>query len=338
MTSGIHTLMEAQVPRKRKAKIERLSPTHDFRAALIQDVKVGLSQKPWWFPSKYRYDEEGSRLCERITETPQYYLRRAEIEILRERAEKIMKLVDPEEVVELGSGFSTKTKIIIEAMQRTTKCRVYTPFDICEDALHEAADSLTAEYDWLEVNGLLGDFDTDLPKLQRRGRRLIVFLGSSLGNIALKSERSTFLSNVAAAMLPGDCLMLGLDLVKDVSVMDAAYHDSEGLNSRFNLRVLHVINRELEGNFPLEDFKFVKSWDSKSSSMVSTLQAQSSAKVSIKALPLEVEFEEGDQITVAISHKFTQREIMEDITAAGLYLSAWYTDSSNLFGLLIATI
>ena len=326
------------LPSNRKANMQRLSQPQDFRAALIQDVKAGLSTKPWSFPCKYRYNDEGSRLCERITETPQYYLRRAEIEILMEKATEIMEIVNPEEMVELGSGYSTKTKILIEAMKNTTQCRVYSPFDISEDAIRKAAEQLTAEYDWLEVNGQLGDFDTDIVKLERRGRRLMVFLGSSIGNLASKAERNILLSNIAAAMLPGDALLLGIDLVKDPSVILSAYQDTEGLNKRFKLQTLSVINHELDGNFPLNDFEYKPVWDAERFAVVSKLQAQRKMKVSLNAIPVEIEFSKGDEIITGISHKFTSNQITEEIAATGLKVSSWYTDNSALFGLLIATM
>ena len=316
-----------------KATIRRLSQPQDFKASLIQDVSNGLSQRPCWFPSKYRYDEEGSRLCELINKTPQYYSTRADTEILRERAKEIMELVDPDEVVELGSGFSTKTRILIEAMQHTTKCRSYTPFDISEDALREAADALTAEYKWLAVHGQLGDYDIDLPKIERRGRRLIVFLGSTLGNFASPAERARFLSNVAAIMVKGDALLLGVDLVKDISVMLNAYKDSTGLHRGFSLRVLDVINQELDGNFPLND---MECWDPEKLAMVAKLQAKQEMKVSINAIPLEAQICEGDEIIVGLSHKFTHRMITEEIVAAGLQVTAWYTDKAERYGLLVA--
>ena len=319
-----------------KATIRRLSPPQDFKASLIRDVSNGLSQRPCWFPSKYRYDEEGSRLCELINKTPQYYPTRAETEILRERAKEIMELVDPDEVLELGSGFSTKTRILIEAMQHTTKCRLYIPFDISEDALREAAEALTAEYKWLKVHGQLGDYDTDLPKIERKGCRLIVFLGSSLGNLASPAERANFLSNVAAIMVKGDALLLGVDLVKDISVMLTAYKDSMGLHRGFSLRMLDVINQELDGNFPLDDFNDMKCWDPEKSAMVAKLQAKQEMKISINAIPLEVQFCEGDEIIVGVSHKFTHRMITEEIVVAGLRVTAWYTDKDERYGLLVA--
>ena len=209
--------------------IHRLSPQKDFKAALVRDVKFGLSQSPPLIPPKYRYDAEGSRICEQIADTPEYYLSRTETEILREHAIEIMQLVAPDELVELGSGFSTKTRILIEAM-RSTGCNRYAPLDISESALREAADALTADYAWLEVNGQIGDFDTDLPKLNRNGKRLIAILGTSIGNynLASKTERERFLSQIGAIMAEGDALLLGIDLVKNITDMLQAYNDSAG--------------------------------------------------------------------------------------------------------------
>ena len=159
----------------------RLSPPQDFRIKVLRDMKAGMSGRPCWFPLKYCYDAEGSQICEQISETPEHYLTRAETEILRESAKEIMQLVCPDELLELGSGSSMKTRILIEAIH-STGCHRYAPLDISEIALCQAADALTADYDWLEVMGQLGDFDTDLPKLQRNGRRLVAILGSSIGN------------------------------------------------------------------------------------------------------------------------------------------------------------
>ena len=240
--------------------------------------------------------------------TKEYYLYRDETNLLRERAKVIMELVAPEEVVELGSGFSTKTKILIEAMQHT-KCRLYIPFDISEDALREGAEAITDEYKWLEVHGQLGDYDTDLPKIERRGRRLIVFLGSSFANLDSKRERSKFLESIAAVMVKGDALLLGLGLLKEIPVLLGDYKDSQGPNSRFNIRTLDVINRELDGNFPLEDFEFNVSWDADKSVVLSKLQTKCDMKISINAMSLETKLVKGDEIILGMSHKFSRSRL-----------------------------
>ena len=323
--------------RLNRTAIRRLSPPQDFRTTLIQDVRAGLSGKPYWFPCKYRYDEEGSRLCEQIVHTKEYYLYRDETNLLRECAKEILELVAPDEVVELGSGFSTKTRILIEAMQHT-KCHLYIPFDISEDALSEGAEAITDEYKWLEVYGQLGDYDTDLPKIERRGRRLLVFLGSSFANLDSKSERSKFLENIAAVMVKGDALLLGLGLLKEIPVLLGAYKDSQGLNGRFNIRTLDVINCELDGNFPLKDFKFNVSWDTDRSVVLSKVEAKCDMKISISAIPLEAKLAKGDEIILGMSHKFSRSQLMKELAAAGLQVTAWYTDSAEKFGLILVTL
>ena len=316
----------------------RLSPPQDFRTALLRDVKAGMSGSPRWFPPKYRYDAEGSRICEQISETPEYYLTRAETEILREKAKEIMELVGPDELVELGSGSSTKTRILIEAMH-STGCHRYAPLDISETALRQAADVLTADYGWLEVKGKLGDFDTDLPKLQRNGRRLVVILGSSIGNYNLvsKTERAEFLVKVGGTLEKGDALLLGVDLVKDTPLVLNAYSDSMGLNKQLKMRALDVMNRELDANFPLEYFQYICRWDAEKAAVVSLLQAQCRMKISIRAIPLEAEFSKGDEILVGISCKFTRKQITQELADVGLKVRAWYTDSADQYALLVAS-
>jgi L-histidine N-alpha-methyltransferase len=318
-------------------KITRLSPPHDFRATLIRDVRDGFSKEPWSFPSKYLYDDVGSRFYEQLTETKDYYITRTETEILRERAREIMELVQPEEMVELGSGFTAKIRILIEAM-RDAQCRRYVPLDISERALREAASAITAEYGWLELDGMLGDFDTDLPKLPRNGRRMIAFLGNTLGNMTSKSERTHFLGKIAAAMKEGDALLLGIDLVKDVSVMLKAYNDSEGNTENMIFRTLDVINRELDGDFPLADFKYVTRWDSEVSGVRMLVQAQRNMKVSVKTISFEAEIPKGYEIHMSISHKFTREQITDEFASVGLQVTGWYTDSAKKCAMVVASV
>ena len=317
-----------------KATIHRLSPPKDFRVELARDVKFGLSQCPPFMPPKYRYDTEGSRIYEQIVDTPEYYLTRTETEILQEHAMEIMRLVAADELVDLGSGSSTKTRILIEAMH-STGCYRYAPLDISESALREAADALTADYEWLEVNGHIGDFDTDLHKLKRNGRRLIAFLGASIGNYN-PAGRKKVLSQVGAIMFHGDALLLGIDLLKDVPDILRAYSDSKGLNKKFNLRTLDVINRELDANFILSDFEYVCRWDVERSAVISLLQAQCSLKILISSIPLEIDFAKGDEVLVGISCKFTRKQIVQELSAVDMEVGAWYTDRDERFAILVA--
>ena len=282
--------------------------------------------------------QEGSRLCEEITKTPEYYQTRAETEILRGKAKEIMELIDPVEVIELGSGFSTKTRILIEAMKHT-KCRHYTPFEISEAALREAANTLTHEYDWLEICGLLGDYDKDLPKVPRKGSgpRLIVSFGSSIANFPSQLERATFFSNLRSIMMKGDAILLGIDLVKDPSILCNAYNDSMGLNKGFNLRPLAVINNELGSNFVLEDFAMHIRWDAKKSAVVTILEAEREMNVGFSAIPLRLTLSKGDEIIVGISHKFKRAQLSKEIASVGLEVKEWYTDTFERCAMFLAT-
>lgn len=320
-----------------RAQVSYLSPPQDFRGMLIQDVNTAFSKKPYWLPGKYRYDEEGSQLCEELTKTPEYYLARAETEILRENAKKILELIDPAEVMELGSGFSTKTRILIEAMKHTTKCRHYTPFDISESALREAANTLIHEYDWLEVCGLLGDYDKDLSKVPRKGPRLITFFGNTIGNYPSQVERVNFFSNLRAIMMRGDAILIGMDLVKDPSILCNAYKDSMGLNKGFNLRPLAVINNELSSNFALKDFAMHICWDAKQSAVVTKLRAEQEMNILISAIPLTLTLSKGDDVIVGISHKFKRAQISKEIASVGLEVKEWYTDTFKRCAMLLAT-
>ena len=322
-----------------KVQVSYLSPPQDFRGMLLEDVNTAFSKKPYWLPCKYRYDEEGSRLCEELTKTPEYYLARAEIDILREKAKELMQLIDPVEVIELGSGYSTKTRIIIEAMKYTTKCRHYTPFEISEAALREAANTLTLEYDWLEVCGLLGDYDKDLPLIPRKvtGPRLIAFFGNTIGNYASQVERVKFFSNLKAIMVKGDAVLIAMDLVKDPSILCNAYKDSMGFNKAFNLRPLAVINNELESNFILNDFAVQIRWDAKQSAVVTALEAGKEMIITSSAIPLKLKLSKGDEIIVGISHKFNRAQVSKEIASVGLEVHQWYTDTSERVAMLLAT-
>ncbi len=194
--------------------VSYLTEPHDHREDLLQDVRHGLTAHHKYLPSKYFYDAVGSKLFEQITELPEYYLTRAEAEIIREHADELMAELQPDELLELGSGSSTKTQMLIEAMYRSGPGRRYVPIDISEDALREAAGELRGRYTWLEIEGLVGDYVADLAKIRRRGRRLIIFLGSTVGNYE-PTMRYSLLRSVAAALAPGDSFLLGVDLVKD---------------------------------------------------------------------------------------------------------------------------
>jgi len=313
-----------------------LTEPQDHRDELLQDVRHGFTAYSKYLPSKYFYDAAGSKLFEQITELPEYYLTRAETEILADHAEGLMARLLPDELVELGSGSSRKTRMLIEAMYRAGPGRRYVPIDISEDALRTAAGELSSSYDWLEIEGLMGDYVADLDKVRRRGRRLIVFLGSTIGNYN-PTLRYSLLRSVTAALDPGDSFLLGVDLVKDEATMIAAYDDAAGVSAEFNLNILRVVNRELDGDIPLDAFEHVTRFDRTFSCMSQSLRATREVVANIRALDLAVTVHEGEEIHTEVSCKFTREQVNHDFAAAGMRVDEWLTDSQDRFALVLGS-
>lgn len=303
---------------------------------MIEDVIHGLTAYRKYLPSKYFYDGRGSDLFEQITALPEYYLTRTETAILRANVDRIVSRIEPDEIIELGSGSSKKTRMLIEAMHRDTLGRRYVPIDISTDALEAAAAELCEDYQWLEVDGYVGDFLADLGKLRRRGRRLIIFLGSTIGNY-VPTLRYSMYRSVVDALDEGDAFLLGVDLVKDEPTMRSAYDDAEGLSAEFNLNILHVINRELGGDIPVEAFEHVTRFDPSFSCMSQSLRATRRVEANLRALDLAVTFLEGEEIHTEVSCKFTREQVETEFAATGLRLDGWMTDDRARFALAVGS-
>ena len=316
--------------------VSHLTQPTDSRAQLLEDVHHGFTAYRKHLPSQYFYDARGSELFEEITHLPEYYLTRAEIEILEDHADEIMQRVEPHEVIELGSGSSRKTQILIEAMHDVGSGNTYVPIDVSESALNDAAMALCDDYSWLKIDALVGDYMADLNKVPRHGRRLIVFLGSTIGNY-VPTLRYALLRTVASALDPGDALLLGVDLVKDEPSMIAAYSDASGITAEFNLNILRIINRELGADIPLDAFEHMTRFDTQFSCIASSLRAKRETTANIKALDLAVTFLEGEEIHTEVSCKFTREQVVHDFGAAGLKLDSWLTDSEQRFALALAS-
>lgn len=311
-----------------------LTPPPDYRAQLMEDVRRGLTGPRRHIPSRYLYDARGSALFEEITRLPEYYLTGAETELLEEHSREITHRIRPEEIVELGSGSSRKTRLLIEAMRHTGSGERYLAIDVSEAALGEAGRLLCDDYPWLRVECLVGDL-ADLALLRRRGRRLIAFLGSTIGNYR-PGERAALLRSVTGAMQGGDGFLLGVDLVKEEADLLAAYRDSRGVSADFNRNVLRVVNRELGGNFPVEAFDHVPTFDPDTSCVSHSLRAARPVQATIDALELEIELLPGEEIHTQLSCKFTRPQVEVELTAAGLALDSWFTDPEARFGLALA--
>jgi L-histidine N-alpha-methyltransferase len=303
--------------------------------ALRADVRAGLTATPKTLPPKYFYDARGSELFDEITRLPEYYLTRAETAILERHAGEIASRSRCESLVELGSGTSAKTRLLLRALLDGGTLREFVPFDVDPTVLTEASEALDAEYPGLRIEPFLGDFERDLGALPPAGRRMIAFLGSTIGNLE-PPARGAFLAQVASVLRPGDTFLLGTDLVKDPGRLLRAYDDAAGVTAEFNRNILMVVNRELNADFAVEEFEHVAVWDSGSEWIEMRLRPAREQHVTIGDLGLEVSFAAGEEMRTEISAKFRRDGIEAELAAAGLRTLRFWTDPGGDFGLTLA--
>lgn len=307
----------------------------DRHAELARDVRDGLTGPVKEIPPKYFYDARGSALFERITALPEYYLTRAETEILELHAADFVSDVGAHVLVEYGSGSSTKTRLLLDAMRAQGTLEGYAPVDVSEDAVHAAADLLVSEYPELQVVIVVGDFDAPLD-LSFAGRpRLIAFLGSTIGNFTPEAARR-FMVCVAEELEPGDGFLIGFDLVKDARELEAAYDDAAGVTAEFNLNLLNVLNRELHADFDERKFRHRALYDSGRARIEMHLVSETAQSVRIADLDLEVRLEAGESIRTELSHKYTPESARALLEAGELRVRRWETDGSSRFAVALA--
>ena len=304
-------------------------------ANLAEDVRRGLTKTPKELPSKYFYDAKGALLFHQICELPEYYLTRTERAILERIADDIIAACRPTTLVEFGPGNAHKTRLLLEAMARAGLLDLYVPIDLSEDLLWEIAASLGNDYPGLNIHGIIGDFEQPLVLPPAEGRRLIVFLGSTIGNLT-PVEAVTFLRNVAGLLAPHDRFLLGTDLVKDVEVLERAYNDSAGVTAAFNRNILSVINRHLGADFDLDRFEHLAFYNTEASRIEMHLVAREAHRVSIDGLDLIVDFAKGESIRTEISCKYTRVMIETMLREAGLRLLRWETDDDHRLALSLS--
>ena len=309
-----------------------LFPAEDRRLALREEALHGLTSTPKELPPKWFYDRRGSELFEAITRLPEYYLTRAERSILERRADEIAGLTEATTLIELGSGTSDKTRLLLDALSP----RRFVPFDVSEETLHSSAERLALRYPRLEVAALVGDFDLPLPPLPAGEPRLLAFLGSTIGNL-LPARRTVFLADVAASLDEDDWFLLGADLVKSPARLVAAYNDPSGVTREFNLNVLRVLNRELDADFDLSAFEHVARWNAEAEWMEIYLRSNRRQTVRLAALELEVAFDAGELMRTEISAKFHLPSLAGELERAGLATQRWWTDKAGDFAVLLAT-
>ncbi|MBO0516197.1 L-histidine N(alpha)-methyltransferase [Streptomyces beijiangensis] len=300
--------------------------------ALRSDVLLGFSRSPRRIPPRWFHDARGSELSERITRLPEYYPAAAEREILRERAAAIASATAARTLVEIGSGSSEKTGLLIDALGSPL---TYVPVDISESALTGAAHALLARNPGLTVHAVLADFQNGLVLPAAPGPRLICFLGSTVGNL-LPAERAAFLLSVRAALQPGDALLLGTDLVKDEATLMAAYDDGQGVTAAFNKNVLSVINRELGADFDPADFDHVAHWDAGRERIELRLRARRAVTARIPGAGLTVALRSGEEICTEVSAKFRREGLRSELAAAWLDPVLMWTDALDRYAITLA--
>ncbi|MEV1006908.1 L-histidine N(alpha)-methyltransferase [Streptomyces sp. NPDC049881] len=312
-------------------------PADHYAAALREDVAAGLTASPKSLSPKWFYDARGSVLFDRITRLPEYYLTRAERMALRAHAADIAEQTGARTVVELGSGSSEKTRILLDALAAAGTLERYVPIDVSSTALGEAGQALSRDYPTLAVTAVLADFEHDLalPPPGETGPRLVAFLGSTLGNLDTE-QRTAFLSRLRSALTGGDALLLGVDLVKDPARMIRAYDDQQGVTAEFDKNLLTVLNRELNADFQPGAFDHRAVWNAEQERMEMRLRARVATSAKIPPLDLAVDFARGEDLRTEISVKFRREPLTAELAAAGFAVEQWWTDPQERFAVVLA--
>lgn len=309
--------------------LEVLSTKQRRRQALLADLTKGLAERPRRIPPVWFYDELGSRLFEQITALPEYYLTRAESQILQERAHEVAKLTGAVRLVELGSGTSAKTTLLLEALAEAGTLAEIALLDISAEVLEEASFALARRYQ-VPVKAVVGDFESDLHALGGPSPALWILLGSTIGNFEAPG-RLELLASIASNLSAGDYLLLGADLVKDSKRLVAAYDDSEGVTASFNRNVLEVLNKEISAGFEPQDFEHVARWDPLGQRVEMRLRASRAASYDLGELGGQLEVHPGEEILTEICTKFERQALLEELSAAGLEPCCDWTDLAGDF-------
>jgi L-histidine Nalpha-methyltransferase len=315
-------------------RARRYTNEAERRRTFEDDVRRGLTGCPKSLPPKYFYDTTGSKLFEDITEQPEYYLTRTERTLLGEIAPALMREVAPRDLIELGAGSALKTRRLLDA-RRDQPVR-YIPIDVDEGMIQTAASRLLADYPLLSVEAIVEDFERHLHHVPvALGRRLVLFLGSTIGNLDPLPRRG-LLTRVRSLLAPGDRFLVGLDLVKDVGMLEAAYDDASGVTREFNRNILAVVNRELDADFLPEAFAHVAFYNEAASRVEMHLVPDTPQLIHVGGLGLTVHVATGEGIWTESCYKFTRQSVVAMLEEAGLELAAWHVDPGHYFALALA--
>ncbi len=308
----------------------------DAEAALAADARAGLTARPKSLPPKWFYDARGSELFEEITRLPEYYPTRTERALLERAVDEIAALAQADTLVELGSGSSVKTRLLLDAFRKAGGLVTYVPQDVSAAALRSAMDALAPDYPGLALHGVVGDFTRHLDRLPQGKRRMVAFLGGTVGNLRPR-DRAAFLTTLRGVLRPGERLLLGTSMVVDVPTMVAAYDDAQGVTAAFNRNVLRVLNRELSADFAVDAFDHRALWDARHEWIEMRLRARRAMTVRVAGLDLTVPFAEGEELTTETSAKFRPGGVRGWLEATGYEITRTWTDERGRHALTLAT-
>jgi len=314
---------------------QRPEPTTRPEAGHLAELRRALQSRPRTIPPRWLYDDRGSELFDEITRLPEYYPTEAEREILAAHSSMIAEVSAATTVIELGSGTSDKTRTLLDAFVAHGEIQRFVPLDVSEATLVYAAEVLNQRYPDLVVEPVVGDFTRHLGRLPVGGTRMVAFLGGTIGNFYLE-ERRAFLGALADVLEPGDWVLLGVDLVKPVDRVLAAYHDGDGVTDSFIRNSLHAINAELDADFDVGNFEYVPLWDAREHRVDMRLRVCEPEQAHIGALDLDVAFEPGEELRVEISTKFDVADLEGELDEAGFRSTEFFTDIGEAFGLVLA--
>jgi L-histidine N-alpha-methyltransferase len=307
----------------------------DVRVQMRSDAIRGLQGAVKSIPPVWFYDERGSRLFEEITQLTEYYPTRAERALLESHASAIAGLAKADTLVELGAGACDKTRVLLSALQDSGTLQRYVPLDVSDEFLRGAADTLSEEFEGLDVHLVIGDFHHHLAEIPADGRRMVAFLGGTIGNLD-PAQRARFFFDLNCTMSSDDSLLLGTDLVKDPARLVAAYDDAAGVTAEFNRNVLYVLNQQLGGNFDPDRFRHVALWNEEEQWIEMRLRAEESVEVSLADAGITVHFEKGEDLLTEISAKFTPSRVEAELVQAGFVVEDMWGAADGEFLLTLA--
>lgn len=329
---GHHSVAAEEIAERIQIEVH-LDPDDEAKAK--RELREALAESPRRIPTRFLYDDRGSELFERICELPEYYPTRTEAAILERSADAIVAVTGAQELVEIGSGAATKTPILLSAMERAGKLQLYVPLDVSEGIVRRSSRQLAERYPGMEIRGVVGDFMRHLEEIPSGRRRLFAFLGGTIGNLT-RDAAAEFLGTVGREMEPGDHLLLGTDLIKEVGRIEAAYNDAQGVTAAFNLNILRVVNDFVGGDFDPVHFHHRAFFEPEEKRIEMRLVVEEDHTVHLPGIDTELELAAGEELLTEISTKYDRERIEALLEASGFTLRELYTDAERLFALSLA--